>query len=204
MKCKICSNNIEYFNVNDIEFYFCDECKFIQKTILINSQEEKARYLTHNNQVDDVVYQNYFLKMLGVVLNDLKKSAKILDFGSGPNPVLKHTLNLQGFNNVSIYDLFFAKDEQVLTEKYDIVFCIEVIEHIEDLNALLKLLYQISDKIVIKTGIYDDLNQFKSWWYHRDQTHISFLHEETFIKLSEMHNFQCVFSNGLVILTKEE
>ena len=54
----------------------------------------------------------------------------LLDFGSGPSPVLGEILKEKYEFNVDIYDYYFKPEKNYIGKKYDVITCTEVIEHI--------------------------------------------------------------------------
>ena len=57
MLCNICgSDAVESFQTSDQKIYWnCSHCggKFLDKDFLLKSNDEKERYLEHNNEIDD-------------------------------------------------------------------------------------------------------------------------------------------------------
>ncbi len=199
MKCVLCSSQIEMLK----QFKYCKNCNLIQKENIPNSVDEKSRYLEHNNKCEDVQYQNYFLRYLNNVLKTIDKDSMILDYGSGIEPVLQYTLFKQGYKNVHIYDKYFAPSEDYLNCKYDAIFIIEVIEHIYDIEELivrLKSLLKRDGRIIIKTEIYEDVNNIDKWWYVRDHTHISFFNLNTFKFIASKFNFKLEVVDKVIVL----
>lgn len=107
-----------------------------------------------------------------------REKPKILDYGSGPQPVLAQILKRDYKLKANIYDLYYAPDKKALAEEYDLVICTEVVEHIsepfpvwEELSSLLKP----GGLLAIMTLLVpDDLSNFWGWHYIRDYTHVSF------------------------------
>lgn len=107
--------------------------------------------------------------------------ARILDFGSGPEPVLASLLKDRGYE-VEIYDKYFSPG--TVTGRFDMITSTEVFEHVPDPISLLKELkprLNPGGMIAVKTSFRpDDDTEFFKWWYREDSTHISFFTVKAF------------------------
>lgn len=149
-KCKICGFATESFKSNEfhLEFHHCPRCEFIfkDKEDILEEEEELKRYLLHENSIEDERYLDYFQKFIDGTIGKYQLSGnKVLDFGSGPEPVLAYLLETKYNMDVDIYDIFFAPEKVYEGKKYDLITSTEVVEHLEDpikyfslFNSLLK------------------------------------------------------------------
>lgn len=214
MKCKLCGlNNTKEFIVKnkswEKKYHKCLECSFIslESNLVMNDREQFIRYNMHNNKVDDPVYRNYFKKFINYAFEYAENKKKVLDFGSGPEPVLGSVLKSMGYE-VSIYDKFFASNVKVLEDKYEIITATEVFEHLEYPREYFKKLINILEDnglLILMTCFHsDDLKKFSEWWYIQDPTHISFYDMKTFNYISDEFNLEIVADNNknIVILRK--
>ena len=71
-----------------------------------SENEEKKRYEQHNNSLEEPGYVNMFENLIELHVRPLKNVKNILDFGSGPYPVLKILLERKNYQ-VDIFDPFF-------------------------------------------------------------------------------------------------
>ena len=181
MICTLCAS--ELINKKDEFYYNCDTCKAIVKDekYYLTADEEKARYETHNNDVNDIRYQNFTSPATNYVLAKFLPKHKGLDFGSGTGPVISKMLLEKDYNIVQ-YDPFFAPNETVLNKKYDYIVICEVIEHfhkpkieIDRLTSLLK----DNGMLLIMTMVYNDQIDFRGWNYRNDPTHVFIYRKET-------------------------
>ena len=81
------------------------------------------------------------------------------------------------------YDPFFANDESLLQRQYRFITCTEVIEHVHDPLTVLQTLDRMllpGGVLGVMTGIVREGFDFRTWWYHRDVTHVRFFAFETF------------------------
>jgi 2-polyprenyl-3-methyl-5-hydroxy-6-metoxy-1,4-benzoquinol methylase len=178
---------------------------------ILTPDQELNRYLKHTNSLDNTGYVDMLNAFIDKSITPFRQNIKtILDFGSGPEPVLAQLLREMGFK-VDIYDIFFAPEEEYLDRTYDLITCTEVLEHLKDpLKALgiLRNLLNPGGIIAIMTLFHPvyDLSPtpdqlpcekiFKDWWYRRDPTHISFFRPETFYHIAK--------SLDLTILTMDQ
>lgn len=142
----------------------------------LSEQDEKERYDLHTNSPDDPGYRRYLKKVLDPVKERLQDGAKGLDFGSGPGPTLSLMFEEEGYT-MAIYDHFYAKDEQVLSDSYDFITSTEVIEHLYDPKSVLDMLWGMLNKqglLALLTQPYPKKEDFTDWYYKNDPTHVCF------------------------------
>lgn len=188
LKCKLCGGDCESHQIKSKNwekiYHRCLNCEFIfiDREELLESSEELERYEMHNNSIDDPLYRAYFQKFIDYAFEGTPKEVKILDYGSGPEPVLASVLEENGYS-VDIYDKYFSPEKKFLGKEYDVITSTEVFEHIYDPMEALK---EIADhlkpggKLVIMTHFhYNDWERFGKWWYIKDSTHIVFYNMKT-------------------------
>ena len=189
-KCHICQT--ETYEKEDQKgriFHFCSNCQFISldTRFLISPVEEKARYNQHENDLNNDGYKKWLLKFADEAVKPyVSKNNRILDFGSGPEPVFQTLLSSEGYT-VDIYDKYFF--DRSFNGPYDMITSIEVIEHIHfPLNVIDQLKKVVIPRgyISIKTAFRPESDRdFLSWWYKEDSTHISFYSRKTFEWIAE-------------------
>lgn len=184
-------------------FHFCEGCDFVfvDPKDCPSEVEEKARYETHNNNFEDEGYRN-FLRPFWQPLQ-AKSSCDILDFGSGPQPALSQQLRSLG-HRVWSYDPYFAPQFPE-DQKFDFIFCCEVIEHCRDPLAEIKKMQSVlkpSGEIWFRTELLQ-LPKFSTWWYVRDPTHICFFSENTFSVIGKTLNLKAQREGPLLILSHD-
>jgi hypothetical protein len=186
--CRICSNATNQLRDSrqNIIYYSCRICEyiFIDESHMLTEEEEKARYLLHENTDENIGYVRIFSDFINKTIAPYKSSIeKVLDFGCGSSPVLASMLKDMGFH-VDIYDKFFASEEIYKDNKYDLITATEVLEHLKDPLSTIGLFKKHLNKngiIAIMTAFHPlDEARFMQWWYRRDRTHISFYTPVTF------------------------
>jgi SAM-dependent methyltransferase len=199
-KCKIClSPTHKDKDKKGRLYHFCGSCGFISLDPLfyLSESEEKERYELHNNSSDNKGYVQWLRNFLEIaVLPNLKGSDKILDFGSGPQPVMKELLEGEGFH-VDIYDKYFHSES--LSGTYDMIISTEVFEHLKDpLSVFLQLKERLNPRgfLVLKTSFRPESDSdFLRWWYKEDSTHIGFFSRKTFAYISEYSELNVYYTD---------
>lgn len=182
--CPLCTNLAEVF-FKDI-YYLCPACGgiFRPEHLLLSPEREKSRYETHNNDVNDVRYQNFVAPIVNAIIRDFAPRHRGLDFGAGTGPVISKLLGDQAYQT-SLYDPFFHNHPQLLQQQYDYIICCEVIEHFYHPArefALLKSLLKDNGKLYCMTELYRPHINFAKWRYQNDETHV-FLYQPQTLEL---------------------
>ena len=151
---------------------------------------------------------NFFYKFIQASgIDKLKDINNALDFGCGPEPVLKVLLNRLGLE-VDIFDLYFFPQEVFINKKYDLITCTEVFEHLKnplDTLVLLESLLNENGILAVKTLFHTTCNDFRNWWYRRDSTHICFYSQHTFKWIEDHFNFiiELIDNNSICVFRKK-
>ncbi len=192
--CPLCaSSSHEFFNHRNIPYYQCDVCKgiFVKKSHLPSKNKEIERYLQHNNDVNDPLYQQFVLPLVNAVISDFSPKHKGLDFGAGTGPVVSKMLHDLSYDIV-LYDPFFHNHQQLLLLKYDYIVACEVIEHFHNPSAefsLLKALMKPGAILYCMTSLYNESIDFASWYYKNDHTHVFIYHAKSIEYISTRYGF---------------
>lgn len=197
MLCKLCNNPVIKIDDarNSWEFFHCKKCEFIFKndSDFVNSEDELKQYNNHNNTMDSPGYVEMFERFIADTFEEYKEEIKdVLEFGSGPGPVLSELLKQKGFN-VDIYDKYFSPQKVYKGKQYDLITSTEVIEHIEDPIAIFEF-FRASKEwgyLALMTQFHtNDAQDFQKWWYKNDPTHICFFRPKTFEVLAQKNGFK--------------
>lgn len=205
MICTLCDSILT--QRKDEYYYCCSRCKALvkDKKYYLDPEAEKARYLTHNNDVNDIGYQNFTSPITNFVLDHFSPEHMGLDFGSGTGPVISSMLSKEGYHIVQ-YDPFFAPDRSVLNTFYDYIVSCEVFEHfynpkkeIDDLVSMLKT----GGVLLIMTLLYHDQINFDNWVYRNDPTHVFIYTKETIEYIAAQKNLEIiVLTDRFIVLRK--
>lgn len=209
MQCPLCRSTDETVPAwvkarPDVRYAHCQVCDliFLDAHFYLGSEEEKTRYAKHNNTIEN---QGTMFVPVIESLRDLSKSARILDFGCGPQPVLAQMLKQQGYD-VSYFDPFFFPDQNIFKQTFDAITCTEALEHFFSPRAELERLLSLLDpggRLIVMTGMHQGKNMFLNWWYAKDPTHVCFFSWKTFAFIAQQFALRLVpLSENLLMLEK--
>lgn len=188
--CPLClDSKISHFETTH-KYLKCSVCDLIslKPEYRLSPQEEKARYLLHQNDVEDKGYQDFVASLCHQIRCQVLPTELGLDYGCGEGPVTSYLLTKEGYN-ISCYDPFFKNDLALLNKKYDFAFLCEVAEHFyQPRTEFEKLIGLLRNKrfLFIKTELYDQSKPFENWYYRNDPTHVCFYTVET-MKWIQLH-----------------
>jgi len=209
MKCSICKTETDIIHdlAFKIDYHKCPKCQLIQldQDYRISFSQERVIYDQHENSLDNQGYLNYFIDFLEKGVLPYKKDGALLDFGSGPEPVLIQLINRDYGFQTSHYDLHYAKDKSYQDRSYDVILSTEVIEHVDnplDFMKHLSSLLKPKGIIALMTLVHDnDTEAFLQWWYRRDQTHITFYSIKTMETLASLVGLKLIYHDRRRIFT---
>ena len=182
MNCPIClvPNTLYYINTKreNQQYYRCPECHSIalHPQYYLTPEEEKARYLTHNNDVNDPSYQKFVRPVVQTVTSQINIGHRGLDYGAGTGPVITKLLEEKGYK-MTTYDPIFILDPHALKATYDFIVCCEVVEHFHNPQQefiQFKKLLHYGGLLIIKTELVTSNIKFTNWYYKNDPTHTIF------------------------------
>ncbi|KGO87532.1 hypothetical protein Q765_05170 [Flavobacterium rivuli WB 3.3-2 = DSM 21788] len=203
--CPLCgasSNN--FYTQGQREFLQCSLCLsvFTHPKDYLTPEAEQAHYLCHNNDPDDIRYQNFVSPVTNAILADFQRQHKGLDFGSGTgSPILK-VLTDNGYD-IREFDLYFHNDLQALQQKYDYIACSETAEHFKDPHtefAQLCSLLKPNGKLYVMTDRFDPDRDFSTWFYKTDPTHVFLYHAKAFEYIRQEFGFKTLTIQGRMVI----
>lgn len=207
MRCPLCQNehSILFSSLSAKEVYYeCPCCRlvFLDRDLLIDLKAEHERYLKHNNSLTDIRYRKFLDKLAKPMLERVKSGDIGLDFGCGPIEAMREIFAESGVK-VNSFDLFFYPQKEALKQQYDFLILSEVVEHFrkprEEFNDLLKVIKR-GALIGVSTEILSNAQNFSSWHYRTDATHVNFFREETLIWLANYLDWAIELRLGRVTL----
>lgn len=189
---------------NGCVYHLCPHCELITKDPTFYPSEEEAirEYSLHENSSEDPRYVAYFSSFIEeAVLPFAPKGRAALDFGSGPSPVLATLLEDSYGYHADCYDLFFSPEKVYTDKEYDLITCTEVIEHITDPASVFRLFASLlapRGVISVMTLLHhNDDEQFLSWHYIREKSHISFYSLRTLTHLASLSGLSLLYSDRI-------
>jgi hypothetical protein len=184
LRCSLCGGRAAPFiavtRKTSSRYYRCETCGFIALAPGERpaAAAAKARYLLHDNDPEDKGYREFVSGFVcRAIIPNAAPGARILDFGSGPRPLLATLLFERGFS-CDLYDPNFARTRAWRRRTYDVVVLHEVAEHLANPGVTLAFLAERvapGGAIAIRTRFPPTRDQdFAQWWYRMDPTHVSF------------------------------
>ncbi|TEW72460.1 class I SAM-dependent methyltransferase [Gramella jeungdoensis] len=204
MECKLCNSKTTlFYSIKYIDYYKCSACfaVLMDPNCYPSINNEKKRYLEHNNNVHDLGYQKFVDPIVKAVKKDFNNTATGLDFGCGTGPVITKLLRDKNYS-ITTYDPFFDNNLNALETNYNFIVCCEVIEHFH--NPLqefkrLKNLLKPQGRLYCMTDLFSENINFKNWYYKEDNTHVIFYHKNTFNWIQKNVGFSKVTMNNRLI-----
>jgi hypothetical protein len=200
MNCSLCKSTLKINNIDEKGriYHICDTCGLIQldKKMHILKNEEKQRYMLHDNSADNEGYLKYLHKIIKVSLKPfLEHGDYILDFGCGPEKTWSKILEGLGYH-VSTFDPYFDNNIKWLKKIFNAITAIEVFEHLASpANELESLSSSIrrGGYLILRTMLHkENWEIFNKWWYKEDPTHISFYSKTTINYICKRWNFRLI------------
>lgn len=195
MRCVLCTYEaVKFFTEDTLDYYHCSNCdlRFLNPNKHLTAKDELERYQLHENNVEDVRYQNYLKPIFDWVTQNSKPRSYGLDFGCGEGPLLAQMLNKADYR-ISLYDPYFYPEKSYINNQYDFIVSTEAAEHfynpLKEFTHLRSLL-KPKGGLGIVTALYDKKIDFESWYYRRDPTHVSFYSKETFEWIKSKFDFK--------------
>jgi hypothetical protein len=184
-KCPLCGHpqgQRWQFASDKREYVLCGQCAlvWVPAAFLPTDEEEKNRYLHHQNRPDDPGYRAFLQQALSPTLPHLTQGVVGLDYGCGPSPTLWRLLEEQGITCHNYDPVFgFTHPHQA----YDFVISTEVVEHFHhpgrEWEKMVRLV-KPGGLLTVMTEWWTSREQFAHWYYKRDSTHVAFYAESTF------------------------
>lgn len=187
MECPICSfSPIKSLQNQRRAFFHCPSCGFYwaDPAVALSADEQKNRYALHNNDRSNQGYADYVNRIIDRTLDWAHRDVfpgcrvrRVVDWGSGPSGLASELLSERGLDVVS-WDPLFAPDHPPEPESFDLALCVEVAEHfsspVKDFLSLAATL-KPGGRLVVHTHLAPEREEdFLSWWYVEDRTHVSF------------------------------
>lgn len=200
-RCPLCgrSEDLDPLKGADKRTYLlCGNCwlVFVPKEEHLDPVQEKARYETHQNSIENAGYCNFLRRLLNPMLQFVEPGMRGLDYGCGPGPTLALLAETEGLECDNYDPFFFSKPYE---DQYDFVLATEVIEHFrsprEDIGRMVASI-RPNGFWGVMTELWECEDQFADWYYTRDPTHICFYHRKTFEFISDLFGFDPLWSDG--------
>lgn len=205
--CRLCGGTVLVHGAKTgrarLEYLACTDCGCIalSRKCMLSKADERARYGEHRNSDDNEGYRRFLDDFVDTaVLPWIGPGSSILDFGSGPEPVLAQLLRRKGYE-CDIHDPMFARTRLWKRKIYDAILLHEVAEHFRDPATSFQALASCirpGGILAIRTRFAPDLRkaawpaEFDSWWYRMDRTHVAFYRPGSILRFLEPQGFSPV------------
>jgi len=185
--CRLCHHPAHLVFEEVRPFFACNVCGLIFSDCFISAEAIEKHYKDqHNNVFNWKKEAGFFIEWLKNLEWSLPLSSlSFLDYGSGGG-FLTEELRRMGYA-VDCYEpmLHGEFNPNKYSKAYDVIIMNEVVEHLEDINKTLDIIYSLladNGVVIIKTLLTDRIindpenfkESFTRWWYKDDPTHISF------------------------------
>jgi SAM-dependent methyltransferase len=184
--CPLCltEGSAAYYEDWQRPYLQCSTCQlvFVPPAYYLSAADEKAQYDLHQNSPDDPDYRRFLSRLFNPIQARLTPRSHGLDFGSGPGPTLSQMFTEAG-HEMTLYDVFYAKDESVWEKQYDFITASEVVEHLHLPEKELARLWNClkpGGTLGLMTKLVLNRQAFSQWHYKNDRTHICFFSSQTF------------------------
>ena len=203
-ECRLCANpeTEQWIDNKGKTYHYCSICGIIQldPTHFLSSAEEQERYLRHNNTPENRGYITYLTNFIDTaVIPYVKPEGEILDFGSGPVPVLSDILTSRGFSTQS-YDPFFNDITDWETGSFNAIVAVEVFEHLHHPAKVFPRIQKAlkpEGNLILRTLLHEEnYKSFMKWWYREDKTHVTFYSEKTIKYICRRWDFVLIQIEG--------
>lgn len=206
--CTLClANSPVVLYKNRYTYFHCLDCGlvFANPDERLSPHEEKKRYDQHQNSPGDSGYRNFLNQLFSPLSEVIPPNSFGLDYGSGPGPTLSVMFEEAGYR-MNIYDPFYAQDSDVLQKQYDFITTTETVEHFYSPAEEFKKLWDLLKPggfLGIMTLMLPNPEEFSSWHYIKDDTHVAFYSQKTFRWLADLWSAKLTFHGNRVIILQK-
>lgn len=230
--------NLKYYNGNldkifskcEFQLMNCNNCGHFQYNMDIDQKKINEMYKVHANlkllrKKKNIHHKKSINMFEKKILNRLKKikrasvsGNKLLDFGAGEGlwsrlaydvgfEVTAYEPNSNRFNTSPVFN-FSENWDKIKRNKYDVILCNQVLEHVIDPKKILKQMREVVHKNTLLLCNVPNVNSYqfdeliKTWPYDGNQSHImapmQHLHgytQKSFLKTLKSENFTISFSS---------
>jgi SAM-dependent methyltransferase len=199
-KCPLCLSSGAHDSLrgaDDRRYSLCPRCFLIwaDPEQHLARDAEQAHYRTHENSIENPGYVAFLRRVIDPMLPYLHPGMTGLDFGCGPGPTLSQILKQNGIA-CDDYDPIFA--EIPLNPPYDFIFATECFEHFaaqaDEIDRICSLL-KPGGYLGVMTELWTAVDRFRTWYYTRDPTHVSFFHQKTFEHICDCWRFEPLYAD---------
>lgn len=207
--CPLCESPAAFpLRSRDRELYACATCNlvYVPRRWHLSPAAQRDRYRLHQNRIDDDGYARMLQRPIDVLRQRAPGVRRVLDYGSGPTPVLVELLRRRGYDAEGYDPLFSPRTHGPAS--FDAVVSVETFEHFADPGAEMRRIVEIirpGGWFLVMTHLHGGTDTFTDWWYVRDATHVAFYSARTFDWLCRRWALELAYSDAarLVLMRKQ-
>ncbi len=180
--CRVCAAPADLFFEDWRAYYKCPVCYLVFTGETAGREEQDRHYRAQDK--DDPAFWRRVAETYVELASQFAAPGRILDFGSGEGR-LSEALRDMGYEVESfeprIHGAFGARED---TGRFGVVVANQVLEHLSEPCADIAMLCGVLEEggMIFLTSSFTDafihsrdaVEQFRSWWFKDDATHISF------------------------------
>ncbi len=182
-------------------YHRCFSCGYVQidEKHILSEEEERRRYLLHENSSENSGYVRWLESFLNFAFDEVPPAGTaVLDFGSGPEPVMAELMRNRGCK-VLLEDCCFAPGKP--DGPFRLITAVEVFEHLlYPAKIMESLASRLSPggRLCLSTEFLPETpDDFESWHYRNDPTHIGFFTEKSLIAAGRENGLEKMKCDGL-------
>jgi SAM-dependent methyltransferase len=190
-------------NYRQRHYYRCNHCHsaFADPQNLLSFEDERNRYLKHNNDVFDPGYRDFVEPIISLIFERYTPNHKGFDYGSGSGSAISQILTEKSYC-IEQYDPYFCNNIELLRRTYDYIVCCEVIEHFYNPHKEFRQLRSMLNpggELICMTHIYTESVDFVKWYYKDDITHVFFYHPKSISYIQSEFGFNDAVLNNRTV-----
>jgi 2-polyprenyl-3-methyl-5-hydroxy-6-metoxy-1,4-benzoquinol methylase len=194
--CRICNTPSQFFFYDTRVFFKCPVCYLLFTNETANEEDAEKHYKGQWEESGPEFWKKQVDQLLTATEGFGVQPKKILDFGSGSGAITEE-LRSRGYDVTPLEPMIhgYLKDRSYPDGMFNVIYGVEVIEHILDLCGELKELARVlepsgamffstilTDSFIDKPGAEE---VFSKWFYKDDQTHVSFFCDDSLALLAD-------------------
>lgn len=181
-------------------WFYCAVCELVHVSPQFHpsQQQQGERYARHQNSRSDAGYVAMLERVIARLLAHCPDARRVLDYGSGPTPVLVDLLLERGLQARGFDPLYAPQPPADLP--CDAITAVETFEHFAAPAAELRRIdgwLRDGGVLVVQTLFHQGPDAIANWWYARDRTHIAFYSDATWRVAARLMNWDLLESDGV-------
>jgi hypothetical protein len=214
-ECSLCGNQGNYIfsqkllNKYDVKCFRCERCDLIQTEAVYWFNEACAPVISSLDT--GAVWRNISSANMVLCLSwilGLGPTSRCLDYGGGYGVLVRlmrdNGLNFRYWDKYSS-NIFSVGFEGEPTEKYDLVTCFEVFEHLTEVSKELSHLFLPQHNFILVSTLLHAGHK-DGWWYYCPESgrHVSFFSKQTMEYIGRRFGYVAICGWSYTLLIKQD